>query len=130
MNCGLHISEMTDRELRAYKRSLRRRREIRRRCMLFLMTFCLIMVCAVSYCSLKSSADTGKDLTFKYYTSITVAYGDTLWDIAEQYIDYEQYEDRNAYIEEVRSINHLNVEADIKAGQHLVVPYYSSDFVK
>lgn len=130
MNTRLNIREMTDRELRAYKRSLRRRREIRRRCMLFLMTFCLIMVCAVSYCSVKSNADTGNDLSFKYYTGIIVAYGDTLWDIAEQYIDYDQYSDKNAYIEEVKSINHLNAEADIKAGQHLVVPYFSSDFVK
>lgn len=124
------IQEMTDSELRIYKRRLRRQREIRRRCMMLLMTACLVMVCAVSYHSLKSSANTGDDLNFKYYTNITVSYGETLWEIADKYIDYNEYEDKNAYIEEVRNINHLDADASIKAGQYLVVPYFSSDFVK
>lgn len=130
MRIQMNVQEMTDRELRAYKRRLRRQREIRRRCMMLLMTFCLVMVCAVSYHSIKSSANTGDDLNFKYYTNITVGYGETLWEIADEYIDYDQYKDKNAYIEEVRSINHLDADATIKAGQYLVVPYFSSDFVK
>lgn len=130
MRAGLNIQEMTDRELRAYKRKIRRQREIRRKCMLILMTFCLVMVCAVSYHSLKLSANIGEDLSFKYYTNITVAYGETLWEIADDYIDYTQYKDKNAYIEEVRNINHLNADSAVKAGQHLVIPYFSSDFVK
>lgn len=130
MNSQKNIWEMTDRELRAYKRKLRHQREMKRRCMMLLMTVCLVMVCAVSYHSLKLSANTGDNLSFKYYTNITVAYGETLWEIADEYIDYNQYEDKNAYIEEVRNINHLNADAGIKAGQHLVVPYFSSDFVK
>lgn len=130
MRAGLNIQEMTDRELRAYKRRLRHQREIRRRSMMLLMTFCLVIVCAVSYHSLKLSANTGEDLSFKYYTNITVAYGETLWEIADKYIDYNQYKDKNAYIEEVRNINHLNADATIKAGQHIVIPYFSSDFIK
>lgn len=130
MRAGLNIQEMTDRELRAYKRRLRHQREIRRRSMMLLMTFCLVIVCAVSYHSLKLSANTGEDLSFKYYTNITVAYGETLWEIADEYIDYNQYKDKNAYIEEVRNINHLNADATIKAGQHIVIPYFSSDFIK
>lgn len=130
MRAGLNIQEMTDRELRAYKRKIRRQREIRRKCMLILMTFCLVMVCAVSYHSLKLSANIGEDLSFKYYTNITVAYDETLWEIADEYIDYTQYKDKNAYIDEVRNINHLNADSAVKAGQHLVIPYFSSDFVK
>jgi hypothetical protein len=45
-------------------------------------------------------------------------------------IDYEEYKDKNEYIEEVQSINHLAEEDSIRAGQTLIVPYYSYDFVK
>lgn len=121
---------MTDREIRAYKRILRRKKEIRHKLMMGLMTFCLILVCAVSYHALHSNASTvDEELNFKYYTNITVEYGETLWDIADEYIDYQEYKDRAAYIAEVQSINHLNDDA-IRAGQHLVVPYYSNEFVK
>ena len=131
MKAQKSIYYMTDRELRSYKRSLRRQREIRRKCFTFLMTFCLIVICAISYHSINTSAHTTDEETnFKYYTSITVAYGETLWDIADNYIDYKEYDDKNDYIEEVRSINHLDEESAIRAGQHLIVPYYSTEFVK
>jgi len=95
------------------------------------MTICLIAVFAVSYCSIKSSASMGRDqLQFKYYTSITIQYGETLWDIADDYIDYNQYKDKSVYIAEVQSINHLDNDTQIRAGQSLIVPYYSSEFVK
>ena len=121
---------MTDRELKVYKRKLRRQREIRHKLMVGFMTFCLIMVCAVSYQALQSNASTvDEELNFKYYTNIIVEYDETLWDIADEYIDYQEYKDKAAYIAEVQSINHLNGDT-IRAGQHLVVPYYSNEFVK
>lgn len=124
------VYDMTDRELRIYKRKLRRQREIRRKLMMGIMTFCLILVCAVSYHALQSNASTGdEEFNFKYYTNITVEYGETLWDIADEYIDYKEYKNKNAYIAEVQSINHLEDDA-IRAGQHLIVPYYSHEFVK
>lgn len=125
------VYDMTDRELRIYKRKLRRQREIRRRCMSFVMTLGLIAICAVSYHSLKTSANSGTDsINFKYYTNVNVAYGETLWDIADEYIDYKEYKDKNEYIAEVKSINHLDDEANVKAGQFLVVPYFSTEFVQ
>lgn len=131
MRIQKNIYDMTDRELRTYKRKLHRQRAIRRRCMMVLMTVCLIMACAVSYHSIKSSAHTAdEELNFKYYTSITVAYGDTLWDIADEYIDYEQYDNKEVYLAEVRNINHLDEELSIRAGQSLILPYYSNEFVK
>ena len=125
------IYDMSDRELRAYKRRMRRQREIRRKCFTFLMTICLVIICAVSYHSISISAHSDQeDINFKYYTSIHVAYGETLWDIADNYIDYNEYKDKNSYIAEVRSINHLEDESDIRAGQRLIVPYYSTEFMK
>lgn len=125
------VYEMTDRELRAYKRQLRHRREVRNRCVVLLATICVILVGAISYCSFRSSAHEQNDwVDYKYYTNITVAYGDTLWDIADDYIDYHYYKDKNAYISEVCNINHLNSDAGISAGQKLIVPYYSDIFVR
>ena len=112
---------MTDRELRIYKRQLRRRRQLQRRIVTMLATICVIAFCAVS----------GEDqLKFKYYTQVTVAYGETLWDLSDDYIDYDEYKNKKEYIAEVQSINHLAEEDSIRAGQTLIVPYYSYDFVK
>lgn len=125
------IYDMTDRELRAYKRRKRRQREHRRRLMSLLATVCLIMACAVSYRAITSSANTGtEELVFKYYTDVTVQSSDTLWSIADQYIDYGQYKCKQDYIDEVCSINGLDEDAAIRSGQRLVVPYYSPAFVK
>lgn len=124
------VAEMTDRELRYYKRKLRRQREIRRKLMTAIVSVCLIIVCTVSYHSIKTSANSGEDMIFKYYTNIAVQSGDTLWDIADEYIDYSQYKDKNAYISEVCSINHLKEDASLYSGQHITVPYYSHEFIK
>ncbi len=131
MKVQKNIYDMSDRELRIYKRRLRKQREFRRKCMIFLMSVCMIIVCSISYHAIQSSANTGSEkLNFKYYTSITVESGDTLWDIADKYIDYNEYRDKNEYIKEVRSINHLSYNCDIQYGQILIVPYYSTQFVK
>ncbi len=122
---------MTDRELRIYKRQLRRRRQLQRRIVTMLATICVIAFCAVSYHGIRSLASSGEDqLKFKYYTQVTVAYGETLWDLSDDYIDYDEYKDKKEYIAEVQSINRLAEEDSIRAGQTLIVPYYSYDFVK
>ena len=125
------IYRMTDRELRAYKRQQKRRKQIQRRICTMIATICMIVICAVSFHGIRSVASNGEDqLKFKYYTQVTVAYGETLWDLSDGYIDYEEYKDKNEYIAEVRSINHLSEENGVRAGQTLIVPYYSYDFVK
>lgn len=59
----------------------------------------------------------------KYYTSISIQPGDTLWGIASEYMtpEYDGIED---YIREVRKLNHLS-DNGICAGQYLMIPYYS-----
>lgn len=125
------VYRMDDRELRLYKRQQRRKRQIQRRIFMTLATICVVVLCAVSYHGIHSMASTGNEqLKFKYYTQVTVAYGETLWNLSDDYIDYDEYKDKHEYIEEVQSINHLAEEDDIRAGQTLIVPYYSYDFIK
>lgn len=125
------VYRKTDRELRLYKRQLRRKQQIRRRVFTMITTICVIVFCAVSYQGIRSLASSGEDqLKFKYYTQVTVAYGETLWDLSDDYINYDEYKNKKEYIAEVQSINHLAEEDSIRAGQTLIVPYYSYDFVK
>lgn len=63
--------------------------------------------------------------TYKYYTSIEVQKGDTLWTIAEQYADDDA--DYASYIEEVKEMNQLTSDT-IHAGEYLTVSYSSSEF--
>lgn len=131
MKIQKRVYDMTDRELRAYKRQQRRKREIRRRCIIAVLSLCIVFVSTLSYRAFRSNADTGADeIKFKYYTNISVAYGETLWELADRYMDEEMYQNRDAYISEVVSINHLEDGDIIREGQHLVIPYYSTEYIK
>lgn len=68
------------------------------------------------------------ELSYKYYTSIQVQKGDTLWNIANAYMS-EEYADVNEYIEEICSINHIDA-SEIHSGQYLTIPYYSDQFIE
>ena len=61
---------------------------------------------------------------YKYYTSIMIESGDTLWDIAQEQND-EGIISTEAYITELRRINHLEGD-EIRAGQNLTVFYYDT----
>ena len=65
-----------------------------------------------------------EDASYKYYTSILVENGDTLWSIALENMtpEYEQIEE---YISEVRRLNHLCGD-NIRAGEYLTLPRYGS----
>lgn len=119
---------MSDRELRGIIWKIRRRKQIRSRIMLFIMTVCLIIGLVLSLSIMVARADTGIEKNnYKYFSSIMVGYGDNLLSIAEQYID-DHYDSVEQYVNEVIHINNLK-ENEVKAGQYLVIPYYSDEFV-
>ena len=116
-------------ERRIRKNRLRRQREMRKNFLIFIMTICLIVTCSVSLNGFRSNAkDDSTGVSYKYYKSITVANNDTLWSIAERYMDGEHYDSINDYIREVKSMNDLTDDV-IHYGEYLVIPYYGSDFV-
>ncbi len=72
-----------------------------------------------------------RNFSYKYYETITVTQGDSLWSIAQAHMDDDHYSSVNAYINEVRSINNMDRDAsEITAGTKLVIPYYSTEFVQ
>jgi cell division protein YceG involved in septum cleavage len=62
---------------------------------------------------------------YKYYTSVRVEKGDTLWSVADKYMDATQT-DKASYIQEISELNHLS-DDEIRAGEYLVVAYYSTE---
>lgn len=59
----------------------------------------------------------------KYFTSVEIEEGDTLWSISEEYMSPE-YKDRDEFIDEIRQMNHITGSM-IRAGEKLLIPYYS-----
>lgn len=121
---------MNDRDLRNFRRKRRRQREIRRMFILTGIAVVLVLGFALSYRAILSHANTEIDsISYKYFTSIQIEPGDTLWNLADRYADQEHYDSREVYIIEVMAMNHMTDE-DLSAGSYLILPYYSSEFIK
>lgn len=119
-----------DREQKNYYRKVRRQREIRRKFILAGIAVVLVLIFTLSYHVLISQANTGmEDVSYKYFTSIQIKAGDTLWSLADRYADEAHYASQDQYIAEVMEINHMT-DKDIYAGNYLIVPYYSAEFIK
>ena len=59
----------------------------------------------------------------KYYTSIQLRQGDSLWELAVEYASTDQSEQE--FIDEVCEVNGISESNILHSGQYLVVPYYS-----
>lgn len=59
----------------------------------------------------------------RYYTSIQLRQGDSLWDIADQYSKGSNYSVKE-YVNELKKINRLKGE-DIHSGEYLTVVYFA-----
>lgn len=118
------------REERIRTNKIRRKLELRRKFLMSIMTFCLVITISLGVNGFLSNAkDNSSRTSYKYYTSITVSNEDTLWSIAEKYMDKEHYDSVNDYIQEVKNMNHLHNDT-ITYGEHLIVPYYMDAYLE
>ena len=67
----------------------------------------------------------GKERMFKYYKSVLIDSGDTLWSIAVE--NKTPGTDTEDVVEEIKKINGLHSDG-ITSGNYLIVPYYSKEF--
>ena len=121
-----HIRRKKKREKNPYQSH-----ELRKHILAFALTFVLVITCSMMFFTVKTKAQNRDEAVYykyKYYKSITVSRGDSLWTYAAEYADEDQYDSYQNYIDEILQINGLSSES-ITAGQHLVVPYYSAEFV-
>lgn len=109
------------------QRQSRRREVFRKKLLFFALTLCLILFLSLLVNTFHSKAVSEKEQKFKYYTRITIQEGDTLWNIADRFLDGEM-DSRFSYISEIKNINHLHDENEIIAGKVLIVPYYSAEY--
>lgn len=126
----MYAAELAARnEIRRSRRAKAQRQQRARRKMFFLFLLTLLMMfgIGVGFGTLLTKAEEPeKDPAYKYYTNIEIQRGDTLWEIADSYMDSEHYMSRTDYINEIMSINHM-VTDRLVAGQKMIVPYYSSE---
>lgn len=92
--------------------------------------FFMISIASIGFGAVFASAHgTSKEepVSYKYYKSIEIKDGDTLWSIAKEYMtsDYESIED---YIDELRELNQLGNDHILISGKHLNVVYYNVTF--
>lgn len=102
----------------------KRRKAYRKKLVLCMMAFVMITGLSVILGSNLVSAHDKEETEHKFYKSIEIVEGDTLWAIAKEYRgdDYNSIYD---YIDEVKSINGLTSD-QIHAGQYLTVAYYDT----
>jgi hypothetical protein len=107
----------------------RRQREIqlrRRVAMLIGATILIILFVVLGFAFSSKAKDNTEELN-KYYKSITIEYGSSLYSIACEYAEMSKGSIED-YINEVRSINHIKEDEDIYSGQNIIIPYYSYEF--
>jgi len=110
------------------RQKARQRRDARVRFALSLLSVLAIFAITIGALSVKGKAQSENGQKYKYYTSVQLEYGDTLWKVADRYMDSEFY-NHISYIEEVKSINHIHDENEVMAGKMLIIPYYSTDYI-
>ena len=125
MNNRVNVMDYS--EYRIERNRERRIRNCRRQFFLLALTVILVLFFTISYHAIISHAtEADTEISYKYYKSIEIENGDTLWTLADTYAG-EQYASTQDYIDEVIHINHLSDDTII-AGQYLIVPYYSTEF--
>lgn len=110
------------------KRNLRKR-QVRRNTVIFMISLLIIIFFITFFITSFSSqaSDKAHPHYYKYYKSIEIKKGDTLWSIANEYMDIQHYEGISDYINEVKEMNALTNNR-ITSGNYLIIPYYSSEF--
>ena len=117
-------------EVRIRNNKIRRQRIFRRQVLLLGLTSALFIFVFILFAS-SIMADAQSDEftpSFKYYKTITVHADDTLWDIARENYSEEGYKSVNEYMSEICSVNAISDASGLKAGESLIVPYYSTEF--
>jgi len=107
-----------------------KRRQLRcRKYILCALTLVLIVLGTISTHAFNAKANSGstEQTLYKYYKNIEVQPDDTLWNLAKTNYCVEK-QTVQEYISEVQMINHLEDERII-AGNHIVLPYYSTEFI-
>lgn len=108
----------------------KRQRQVHRNVLTLIISLIIVTATSISFLSLSTEAnDMEHQPSYKYYKSIEISKGDTLWSIANANFDADHYKNVNEYVAEVKKLNAL-ISDNIVTGSHIIIPYYSSEFVQ
>ncbi len=115
------------REEKNQKRRIARRKQVRRqKYLMFTVLFLLVLLIGLlsvrAFAYAEESTDPNR---VKQYRSITIYAGDSLYQISTTHMTPE-YSDPMAYAQEVAFINHMDPDAPLIPGNHLIIPYYTA----
>ena len=116
------ISERANENLNKRERIVRNQRRN------YMIAFIILVTLGILFgTSINTFASSKTDTSsyHKYYTSIQIEAGDTLWDIADRYTKHLNIS-KPEYIDEICQINGIS-EDKIITGEYIVVPYYSNE---
>ena len=111
-------------EKRIMKNRRRRNRQLKQRLLISAFIVTLFVILAFFLYSTKSMASNEEPL-FKYYKSVQIQSGDTLYDLSAEYVN-PAMNDVDSFIEEVRYINNLEEDSYLYEGNYIIVPYYAT----
>lgn len=113
-------------EDRIRNNKIRRNRELRRRLLIFAVSLILFVSLVFIFFSSKSVASNeAEEILYKYYVTVTVEPGDTLYDLSLEYVNPE-FNNSRSFIDEVKFINNINDEDSLIAGEMIFVPCYDT----
>ena len=111
-------------ERRIINNRRRRNKQLKQRLLISAFILSLFVILLFFLMSTKSMAD-NKEPLFKYYKSIQIQPGDTLYALSQEYVNPEM-NDVDSFIEEVSYINNLEEDSCLYEGNYIVVPYYAT----
>ena len=117
-----NISEKANETLRKREAVVRRQKKV-----LAIVSLVFVSLGILLGTSMNALASSKADVASynKYYKSVRIESGDTLWTIADDYIS-DLNIDKQEYIAEICEINNI-CEDEIHVGDYVVVAYYSQD---
>ena len=105
-----------------------RQKQVHRNIALLAFSIVLILFLVLFITSISTQASDREHMpSYKYFKSIQISSGDTLWSLAEENMD-THYKHTSDYVAEVKRMNSLDTDK-IVAGSYLIIPYYSTEFV-
>ncbi len=97
---------------------------VRNRKIMLFAGIILTIVLAFIFYSNRAVAENSRPV-YTYYTSYEIQPGDTLWTIADQFMNAET-SDKTTFIDNIKTLNHISGD-NITAGKYIVIEYSSYD---
>ena len=119
----------TDYTAKALRNRQKRKRQVRYHTITLILSLFILITIPLLFASFSTEAnDLEHQPSYKYYKSVEITKGDTLWSIASDNFDSGPYKDLHEYVTEVKKLNTLSSD-DIVTGNFVIVPYYAPEFV-